>query len=75
MNARSGGHHSGYVVNPEPGGQSFLPPRLAKIKALRSMMGVSGHSIVSAMDDGITPATALMVIADPQPADCSGGAA
>jgi len=54
-------------VNPGFGGQEFLPSQLPKIAALRRMIDTETHSsgrpIALAVDGGITPETAALVIA------------
>lgn len=49
------------TVNPGFGGQKFIPATLAKIRALREMIGA--RSIHIAVDGGIDPATAPAVAA------------
>lgn len=46
------------TVNPGFGGQSFLASQLEKIKAVRSMIDVTGGNIVLQVDGGVNPATA-----------------
>ena len=48
------------TVNPGFGGQAFLPSQLAKIQALRRMIG--GRDIRIQVDGGITPETAPLVL-------------
>ncbi len=45
-------------VNPGFGGQSFIPSQLAKIKALRSKIDLSGRDIILEVDGGVNPQTA-----------------
>jgi ribulose-phosphate 3-epimerase len=56
------------TVNPGFGGQAFISSQLAKIAALRRMIGETGRDIVLQVDGGITPATARNVLA--AGADC-----
>ena len=50
-------------VNPGFGGQAFLPSQLPKIAQLRRMIDAADHPIALAVDGGITPATAQVVLA------------
>ena len=50
-------------VNPGFGGQSFLPSQLPKIERLRKMIDNADHPITLAVDGGITPKTARLVLA------------
>jgi pentose-5-phosphate-3-epimerase len=49
------------TVNPGYGGQSFIPPMVDKIRALRRMIG--DRPIDLEVDGGITPETAPAVVA------------
>jgi len=50
------------TVNPGFGGQSFLGSQLPKIAALRRMIDAAGRPIALAVDGGVDPATAEMVL-------------
>jgi ribulose-phosphate 3-epimerase len=51
------------TVNPGFGGQAFLADQLPKIALLRRMIDATGRDIALQVDGGVTPATALRVIA------------
>lgn len=51
------------TVNPGFGGQAFLPSQLAKISALRRMIGESGRDIALSVDGGVAPGTAGRAVA------------
>jgi len=50
------------TVNPGAGGQAFLPSQLAKIATLRRMLDAADHKIALAVDGGIGPDTARLVV-------------
>jgi ribulose-phosphate 3-epimerase len=50
------------TVNPGFGGQAFLDSQLAKIAALRRMIDAAGRPIALAVDGGVSPKTAPLVI-------------
>lgn len=50
------------TVNPGFGGQAFLPSQLGKIAALRRMIDATGRPIALAVDGGIGPDTARLVV-------------
>jgi ribulose-phosphate 3-epimerase len=50
------------TVNPGFGGQSFLTSQLPKIAALRRMIDATGRSIALAVDGGVDPASARLVL-------------
>jgi len=50
------------TVNPGWGGQAFLRSQLGKIRLLRHMLGERGLSVPIAVDGGIDPGTAPLVV-------------
>ena len=50
------------TVNPGFGGQAFLPSQLAKIASLRRLLDAKDHPIALAVDGGIGPDTARLVV-------------
>ena len=50
------------TVNPGFGGQSFLTSQVPKIAALRRMIDATGRKIALAVDGGVDPATARLVL-------------
>ncbi len=50
-------------VNPGFGGQAFIPSQIDKIKALRTLIDLSGRQIMLEVDGGVNAETARTVIA------------